>query len=152
MRFDPGQRKRIQFSLSWLLAAIVIVSILLAIAVPIVRTLDANHKNSEAMLYYDKLGHFYLDVSGGGLDLHGRNIKNEDLKLLPALRRIRCLELHDNPIDDDAVDYIQQCTWLVYVNVRDTEISLDGAKRLRRALPKCEMDTAFDYDYVDSEP
>ena len=61
------------------------------------------------------------------------------------LQMLMCL---DTPISDRAVDYIKRLTSLRYLSLQPSNISVEGLKELKRALPDC----TFLYDRAAPTP
>jgi hypothetical protein len=74
------------------------------------------------------------------LDLYGCAVGDEGLAHLKDLRNLRHVNLIGSKITDASIPVLLQWTKLEYLGIADTQISREGAKRLRAGLPECEVD------------
>ena len=56
-----------------------------------------------------------------------------------TLPNLRVLNLRRLPIDDDDLQYLQALTDLEELDLRGTQVTEEGVKKLQRALPNCEI-------------
>lgn len=126
-----------KYTLRGLLIVLLLASILFAI---LGYHVHRSEKVKAAREYYDRIGTFYLDHVGTGLDLTGKPINDDQLELLPHLPELRALLLRGSPIGDASLKYIGQCDELAYVDLRETNVSETGAKKLQSDLPQCVID------------
>lgn len=86
-------------------------------------------KGNPTMLY-DPDGYVYLAE---------RQVADDDLRILGSLSALRILRLEGIPITDRAIAHLEKLTSLEELNVRNTHITSDGVRRLKRALPDCDV-------------
>jgi len=79
--------------------------------------------------------------------LYGTNVKSSGLSAIERWTSLRQLYLNNNPLTDDVVPHLKELFLLNNVELRQTQVTADGAKRLRDALP----DTSVAVD-VEPEP
>jgi hypothetical protein len=56
------------------------------------------------------------------------------------LPNLRVLNLRRLPIDDDDLQYLQALTDLEELDLRGTQVTEEGVKKLQEALPDCKIE------------
>jgi hypothetical protein len=79
------------------------------------------------------------------LDLVGRyscipEITDDDLRGIGQIKSLRRLRVNGKDITDAGLEYLQGLTNLVYLYVYAEGSTEEGYKRLKQALPDCEID------------
>jgi hypothetical protein len=75
------------------------------------------------------------------LDLWHTKVTDANLIHLKDLKSLRWLILAETTIGDEALVHLEGLTGLAYLDLRHTAITPAGARAMRRALPKCKIDT-----------
>lgn len=86
------------------------------------------------LLGYD----FFNNVTG--VTLRGTRVRNDQLIIAKALRRLRYLCLDNTAITDAGLARLSGLTHLKKLFLRDTRVTDEGVKELRRALPNCQIE------------
>jgi hypothetical protein len=73
------------------------------------------------------------------LDLRGASITDRGLHYLSGLGELRELSLSRTSVSDAGLGYLEKLTNLEWLALSDTAVTIDGAKALKRHLPKCKM-------------
>lgn len=74
------------------------------------------------------------------LGLPRSNLNNSLLSALePAKSRLIELHIQDTRVGDDSIAMLEKFRFLTALNITGTDISRDGAERLRKALPACNV-------------
>ena len=71
--------------------------------------------------------------------LGGPKISNQGIRHLTALPKLKHLVLVGAGLTDECLEYIAGMSTLTSVNVVDTQLTDDGIRFLKRALPNCEF-------------
>jgi serine/threonine protein kinase len=66
-------------------------------------------------------------------------VTNEGLKVLLPLKSLNTLNVTGNGVDDGVFETLTQLRHLKSLNIKGTSISVDGAAKLRKALPGCNV-------------
>lgn len=87
----------------------------------------------------------------GRLHLDGSNVTNESVSLLRILTKLYDLSLRDTALDDSCVSYFETFTEksISSLDIRGTNISREGAKRIRAALKESAV-LKSDYGHLPS--
>lgn len=75
------------------------------------------------------------------LDLWHTEVTDHNLVHLKGLKKLNWLSLAETGIGDGALPHLEKLTSLTYLDLRNTRISSEGAKQIRRALPRCKIET-----------
>jgi hypothetical protein len=75
---------------------------------------------------------FSCDAWGSAIDSELIRLKN--------WRRLEYLDLHYTNLTDAGLEHLVGLTTLRHLDVRVTQVTADGVKKLQRALPKCKID------------
>jgi serine/threonine protein kinase len=78
-------------------------------------------------------------INLASIDLSSTHITNIGVKNLSKLSRLRVVNLSDTKIDDNCIPTLASMTGVRSLNVSSTAISADGLRRLRAALPDCQI-------------
>jgi hypothetical protein len=73
--------------------------------------------------------------------LNDTDVTNDDLAKLMELPYLRVLVLQNTAITDEAMIYFDSWKDLEWVDLKGTSVSDAAANRLRKRLPKCEIET-----------
>jgi hypothetical protein len=73
------------------------------------------------------------------VDLRGLNITNDDLKHLLELKNLEHLYLCHTKITDVGLNHLHECKNLKSLYLESTRTTSDAIKRLKKALPECEV-------------
>jgi hypothetical protein len=73
------------------------------------------------------------------LDLRGTSITDRGLASLSRLTELRELSLSRTSVSDAGLFRLEQLTNLEWLALSNTAVTPDGAKKLKRHLPKCQM-------------
>lgn len=65
------------------------------------------------------------------IDLEGRRIQDDDLKILQSFRQLRKLDLEETPITDDGLKHLSDLTSLESLDLEETRVTDDGMVHLR---------------------
>ena len=71
-----------------------------------------------------------------GLNLYGATFRGDGLRNIPS---VEVLDLSDTDVGDDSIPALASLTKLKELSLYNTEISEDGLRQLRQALPTCEV-------------
>ncbi len=73
------------------------------------------------------------------LNATGTAIGDQQIELLGRITSLRSLRLAETGITDASVPHLDNLRLLRQLDVRKTNVTATGAKRLRAALPRCEV-------------
>ncbi|MBD3285273.1 hypothetical protein GF359_10910 [candidate division WOR-3 bacterium] len=73
------------------------------------------------------------------LNLHGSDITDDGIDQLVSMTNLRFLDLSATKITDASIQELSKMNNLRYLDIKGTEITTAGLKRLRNALPDCEI-------------
>jgi hypothetical protein len=73
------------------------------------------------------------------LRLSRTQISDVSLQHLAGLTRLTKLYLDDTQISDAGLEHLKGLTNLAVLDLEDTQVTSDGVKKLREALPNCEI-------------
>ncbi len=73
------------------------------------------------------------------LDLNGCRVTDAGLRHLRGLTRLRTLNLDQTGVTDAGLEHLRGLKELRTLNLNCTDVTDEGAKKLQRALPKCEI-------------
>ena len=93
----------------------------------------------QAIAAIEKLGgRVYRNTDGRAdiVDLQGKPVRNEELKLLQSLPSVRLVNLDGTRITDEGLDTLEQLPNLEEVSVRRTQVSPAAATALKDRHPK----------------
>lgn len=63
----------------------------------------------------------------------------QELVRLPAMRRVSLLTLEGTSVTDAGLKYLARLRGLDNIDLRNTRVTAEGAKRLKLALPNCQI-------------
>ena len=101
-------------------------------SIPNLQAQDANDEKSAAAAI-EKLGG-KVRFEGDKVvevDLEGKRIRDEDLKLLKPLRNLRKLDLEETPISDEGLKHLAELTSLEYLDLEETRVTDAGMVHLK---------------------
>src|SRR5205823_1074381 len=75
-----------------------------------------------------------------GLYLEGSGVTDQGLSRLKELPNLTWLDLSKTKISDKGVPDLLQIKWIGYMNVKDTLLSAEGRDRLKKGLPKSNIE------------
>jgi hypothetical protein len=74
-----------------------------------------------------------------GLNLHNTTVTDRCLQVLARMPNLIHLDVSTNPITDDGPVYFTTMSSLKKLNLADTQVTENGIRKLRAALPDCEI-------------
>jgi hypothetical protein len=74
-----------------------------------------------------------------GLDLAGAPVTDAGLRHVEELAGLHCLVLSDTQISDAGLGHLCRMTGLQLVDVAGTRVTAEGVRKLRKALPYCNV-------------
>jgi len=73
------------------------------------------------------------------LELSGPQVTDVGLENLKGLTKLEWLGLPDSQVTDAGLMHLKGLTRLEYLNLHGTQVTAQGIRRLRKALPNCEI-------------
>jgi Leucine-rich repeat (LRR) protein len=85
------------------------------------------------------------------LFLNGTTITDAGLKYLRGMANLNALYIDGNAISDKGMENLTDFNKLEYLVLSNTRVTLAGVDKLKKALPKCYIETSLNSDKSDSE-
>lgn len=86
------------------------------------------------------------------ISLSTTGITDEGLKYLAGLKKLGKLEIANCKITDEGLKHLYQAKTLQNLDLRQTNVTPEGIAALKRALPKCKIESDFEAAMLDRSP